>query len=249
MKKQEEIKSLLEDFLEVNLQEDEEQRLKAHFAQKGKSDDPFFEEYFDYLRHYEEQKEKPLRVDSHSIQRFLKISTFAWYRSAAALLLIIIGFAAGWYFSTGTSKTSNTEIELLSDDLDDLRKELVMMRIDMPMASDRIQAVQYAESLASEDDQMINVLGEVLISDDDINVRLAAAYALFGFADNSVARQKLILAIDHKSQEALVQLSLINMMLSLREKSAISNIRRALLNEAIPEEEQVKIETKLTEWL
>jgi HEAT repeat protein len=86
-------------------------------------------------------------------------------------------------------------------------------------SSDRIQAVGYADELESPDQNVIDVLIKTLNTDKNVNVRMAAAYALSKYAVQQPVCDSLVKSLSLQN-EPILQITLINILAERKEKSA-----------------------------
>ena len=77
------------------------------------------------------------------------------------------------------------ELKQLHSEVSDLKKATMFTMLKEESSSDRIQAVRYVEDLDNPDQNVIEVLIKTLNNDKNVNVRMAAAYALSKFADQA----------------------------------------------------------------
>ncbi|MGV3540840.1 MAG: HEAT repeat domain-containing protein [Rufibacter sp.] len=96
-------------------------------------------------------------------------------------------------------------------------------------ASDRLQLVTQeleADGLTPEESKkVIRQLIKTMNQDNNVNVRLAATEALYKFNDQPEARKALIQALGNQT-DPMMQVTLIEMVISLKEKTAIPHLQR-----------------------
>ncbi len=160
-----------------------------------------------------DQEEQDVKVVS------INRSTLTWiYRIAAAVALILVGYLAG--------------NNLKSDDgLDEVRKELQQMKAMMfdnlgsNSASGRLQAVNNSFDIDAPDDEILDALIQRMYDDKNTNVRLKAIESLARFGDNIKVKNSLVDALG-SIEEPAIQISLIHVLVELKEKSAIENLEK-----------------------
>ncbi len=109
-----------------------------------------------------------------------------WYRVAAAIALLISGTFIGLLLHTGFSNSyTSNELKQLQTEVSELKETAMFTMLKEESSSDRIQAVRYVEDLDNPDQNVIGVLIKTLNRDKNVNVRMAAAYALSRFADRA----------------------------------------------------------------
>ena len=111
-------------------------------------------------------------------------------------------------------------------------------------SSDRIQAVRYVEDLDKPDQNVIEVLVKTLNNDKNINVRMAAAYALSKFADQRTVCDSLVKSLSFQN-DPLLQVTLINILAEKREKSAFKPIQEIIANKSTLKEVRTVAENSL----
>lgn len=140
--------------------------------------------------------------------------------TAAALA---VGFFLG--NAGDAERTPDPQIDALRADVDGLRQVLALTLLDEPSASQRIQGVSWGARVVSPDTVLIGALFRTLDGDGNINVRLAAAEALGGYADRESVRRGLIGALAHET-EPLVQIQLIELLVGVRAPEAGSLFKK-----------------------
>jgi HEAT repeat protein len=96
-------------------------------------------------------------------------------------------------------------------------------------SSDRIQAVRYVEDIDKPDQNVIGVLVKTLNNDKNVNVRMAAAYALSKFADQRLVVDSLVKSLSLQ-RDPILQITLINILAEKKEKSALKPIQEIIAN-------------------
>ena len=111
-------------------------------------------------------------------------------------------------------------------------------------SSDRIQAVRYVENIEKPDQNVIEVLVKTLNNDKNVNVRMAAAYALSKFADQSMVCDSLVKSLTQQS-DPILQVTLINILAERKEKSALRPIQEIISNKSTLKEVRAVAENSL----
>src|SRR5690606_31156366 len=91
--------------------------------------------------------------------------------------------------------------------------------------TDRLQGTQLPRQMERPDEKIIEALNQTLLYYSNVNVRLSAIQTMIHFADNPKVREYLIRAIPFQT-DPLVQLALAEVMLALKDKRAVEEIRR-----------------------
>jgi hypothetical protein len=168
-----------------------------------------------------------------------------WYRIAAGIAILISGTFLGMFtHSKIINSHEDNEMVRLKSEISNLKKITMMTMLQQESASDRIQALRYVEELNSPDQDVIGVLVNTLHSDRNVNVKVAAAYALEKYADNPSVCDSLVLSLALQT-DPIVQVALINILAERKVKSALVPIQRIIRNEITLKEVRVVAENSL----
>ncbi len=150
------------------------------------------------------------------------------YQVAAGFAILISGLMLGLLINKSNG-INNNELLALQNEVSYMKQVVMLSKLDQSSPSSRIQAVNYVDELSSPDPQVITALINTMNVDENSNVRLAATTALARFTDNEIVREALInsLAIQ---EDPMVQITLINIMVELRETKANHFIQRIANN-------------------
>ena len=158
------------------------------------------------------------------------------YRIAAGIALLICGTFLGALINSGIRNSGQAQqISQLRSEITSLKKTAMFTMLKDASSSFRIQAVNYADELDSPDDNIIEALIKTLNSDKNVNVRMAAAYALAKFADQPSVCDSLVKSLSLQS-DPILQITLINILVEKKEKSAIEPIQRIIKEKGTLEE-------------
>lgn len=147
---------------------------------------------------------------------------------AAGLAILITGVLMGYILNNKPEQ--NTDVAILQEQVYEMKEMLFMAKLDQPSASQRIQAVNYANELRAPDLQVLESLINTMNTDDNVNVRMASIYALSKFSNNEMIREAMVKSL--KTQEdPLLQITLINVLVEIQEKKAIEVMRDLLKKE------------------
>ncbi len=161
-------------------------------------------------------------------------SDFNWKRAfqiAASFLLVFLGYFAGNY---GANKEASKEITELKTETVQLKSQMTLAMLENNSASTRIQAVNFSEELEEVDTTIITALIDRMQYDDNINVRLAAAEALYRFSDSELVKTAFIDALETVKEPDL-QIAIIQFLVDIQEKRAIEPMRQLLDQPETPE--------------
>jgi hypothetical protein len=158
------------------------------------------------------------------------------YRVAAGVALLICGTFIGLLIHSGLNNSyASNELKQLHSEISDLKKATMFTMLKEESSSDRIQAVRYVEELDKPDQNVIDVLVKTLNNDKNINVRMAAAYALSKFADQRIVLDSLVKSLSFQ-RDPILQVTLINILAEKKEKSALKPIQEIIANRSTMKE-------------
>jgi hypothetical protein len=150
---------------------------------------------------------------------------------AATVAVLIIGLTIGLNINERTG--SNKEIVQIQEDVDNLNQVVMASLLNESSAMDRISGLTRTGQLTttgqlkSVDRQFYSTLLLLLNSDSNINVRLAAVNALANFSENEYVRHELVKSLSLQSSP-LVQISLIDLLASIKEPDSSSTLVRLI---------------------
>jgi hypothetical protein len=152
------------------------------------------------------------------------------YRYAAGVALLICGAFIGILLHSGFSNSyASNELKQLHSEVSDLKKATMFNMLKEESSSARIQAVRYVEDLEKPDQNVIDVLVKTLNTDKNVNVRMAAAYALAKFSDQRIVCDSLVKSLSIQT-DPILQVTLINILAEKKEKSALKPIQEIIAN-------------------
>ncbi|MBN2521098.1 MAG: HEAT repeat domain-containing protein [Bacteroidales bacterium] len=154
----------------------------------------------------------------------LKNFYYNGFRVAAGILLFITGSFFGFYFSQINNNPKHTE-EIL-----ELKHSYTALILKEQTISAKIQAISYFNGETIIDDDFLNILAGILNNDDNVNVRLAAAKALFKYSNQEKVKAILIESLKNQA-EPMVQIELINFIVQIHEKQAVESLLKIVNNE------------------
>lgn len=261
----EEVDKMMIDYLDLNLGDDARQEIERHLEtcercldelkdtqevlkaisknEMEKPDDSLKINFY-HMLHSEIKKAEDRKTTSYSIP------VTPWYsesrfRIAAAVALLICGTFIGMFIHTlSTGSLASNEIKQLQTEVSDLKKNAMFTMLKEESSSDRIQAVSYAGELDKADDNVISVLVETLNNDKNVNVRMAAAYALAKFAYQKEVTDSLVKSLSLQT-EPILQVTLINILAERKEKSAAGTVQKIIANKSTLKEVRAVAENSL----
>jgi hypothetical protein len=142
------------------------------------------------------------------------------FQAVGAVAIFLIGIAAG-YLARGRD---TSEVSQLRGEVYNMRQLVALSLLQQQNASDRLRGVNYAYRVEQSDPQVLSALLTTLDHDSNVNVRLAAVDAVRNFTDSPVGRKGLVQALA-KQDSPLVQIAILDQIVELHEKSAVSAIQ------------------------
>ncbi|MDO1447653.1 HEAT repeat domain-containing protein [Rhodocytophaga aerolata] len=165
-------------------------------------------------------------------------------RIAAGISLVLLGFVAGkWYEQTNLADDAgiSTVTTASTNELKLMKQVLMTSQDESSSASDRIQAVNQVQQLEQADKELVQLLINTMNFDPNINVRIAASEALFQFNDDPMVRLALVNSLKIQKDPA-IQLTLIDMLIQLKETRAVDTMRKLLQSEEVLDVVKTKAE-------
>lgn len=175
-------------------------------------------------------------------------SSGLWLKIAAAFILIIAGFTAGYLVNRPTITIASgykQQVDSLSAQVHDMREIMMLSLLENPSASERIRAVGYTNEINNVNAKMIDALLSTLNNDQNVNVRLMTLEALTHYAGNPAVREGLVQSIVQQ-ESPLVQSALADAMLKMQEKRAVQSFRQLLQQKQINVQVRTKIEQTIS---
>jgi len=171
------------------------------------------------------------------------------YRVAAGIALLVAGTFFGVLFNSGiTGSVQQKEIEGLKSEVDILRKTAMFTMLKDESSSGRIQAVRYTDEISDPDQNVIDALVSTLNTDRNVNVRMAAAYALEKFAYRKDVSDSLVKSLSLQT-EPILQVSLINILAEYRVKSALRPVQEIIASKSTIKEVRAVAQNSLRDLI
>jgi len=161
------------------------------------------------------------------------------WQAAAVVAFIFSAFTLGKYQQQNVNQE---KINALVQQTDSIKQSMLLALVENQSASKRVQGVHYVNQVQTPNSDVLNALIKRMHLDDNANVRLAAIEALSKFTSSKMVRDELIVALE-REQDPGLQVSLIEILVSIQEKGAIESMERLLQEEDTPTyvKDQVKI--------
>lgn len=170
------------------------------------------------------EEQKGLHVTEHTLVRKQSFSYKTAFQIAASIVLLFAGYFVG---SNRNDNATQSQIAGLQLEAQQMKQNIMLAMIENQSPSKRIQAVNYTEELTKLDAKILTALVDRLQFDANSNVRLAAAEALALFSDNEMVKTALLEALS-KEKDPSLQIELIGILVQMKEKRALSPIRKIL---------------------
>jgi len=162
------------------------------------------------------------------------------YRIAAGIALLICGLLTGMLIYSGMMASSQKlELARLQGEVSNLRKTAMFTLLDKESSSERIMAVSYADAMDIPDQSVLDALVRTLNNDKNVNVRLAAAFALAKYSDQETIRDSLVQSLALQI-DPILQITLINILVDSKEIRALGPIEK-IINDGTTNEEVKKL--------
>ncbi len=152
------------------------------------------------------------------------------FQFSLAMLLLVVGLTGGFLIRGSTPAAA--ELMPLRQEMESMRTTLAMSLLDNQSASERLRGVSLSSQMKKPDPRLLETLVFTLENDSNPNVRLAAVEALYLFRDLPEVRQGLSGSLT-KQNSPLVQVALIDLIVSIKEQRAIDALRSLIQNEKL----------------
>jgi hypothetical protein len=188
-----------------------------------------------------------LALEKRNKSSFSWRGLFSWPelapKLAIASVMLIIGVGIG-YLLRPTSPVNGNQMEMLSQQVTDLKEMMMLSLLEKESATDRLKAVSLTEGMDVASSKVTGALLETLNNDVNVNVRLAALEALAPYAKESHVREELIRSIS-KQDSPLVQVALAELMADLQVKSSVKELEKIMKSDKTPTDVKNKIKQSI----
>ena len=155
---------------------------------------------------------------------YIVMQSVAW-RAAAACIILAVGIWIGTKLNTGSVDAKT--IARLESEMKDVKETAMVNMLDDESASQRLQAVSYADDITNPNQKVTDALINTLNNDKSVNVRLAALYSLAKFSNIRAVNDSLVASLTRQT-EPILQVVLINILVEKKETKAVGPIRQIL---------------------
>ncbi|MDB6165220.1 MAG: hypothetical protein JWQ83_360 [Lacunisphaera sp.] len=182
----------------------------------------------------------PFALARHRLDRFFAklVPDRPALQFAFSLALLVAGLYAGQRFLTKPAvlvpadDTAKKELADLRKQLDSMNQLVTYSLLQQQSTSERMQTVLDKMDLKSPDRKVLSDLVGALAFDPSVNVRLSAVEALAQHADDSLVRAGVLSALS-RERAPLVQVAMIELLASAREKNALPVFEKLSRDEAL----------------
>lgn len=143
---------------------------------------------------------------------------------------LFLGLFIGYRLQADASE--NRELALLRQQVDSLSKLVTISLLQQNSASERLRGVNYSYYSDRPDPKVIDALVKTLNEDPSLNVRLAAVDALTPYYEHPIVNRALLAALTRQSSP-LLQIALIELFESRKEKQAIEVLNEIRHNDML----------------
>ena len=151
----------------------------------------------------------------------------------AALLVLAVGLTAGLLVRPASYTAA--DITPLRQEIQAVQASLAMSLLDHGSASERLRGVSLSARMDQPDARLLDGLLETLDSDPNINVRLAVVDSLYLFRNQPAVRDRLGESLSRQTSP-LVQVALIDLLVSMRERRAVEALRTLIESDRLDPE-------------
>jgi hypothetical protein len=170
-----------------------------------------------------------------------------WPRQPALQFVLSLGLLCaglvGGHLAT-VREHANPEISQLRGEIHNMRQLVTLSLLQQQSASDRLQGVNWSYRAEQSDTEVLSALLHTINQDQSVNVRLAAVDAMRNFEDSPVARKGLVQSLT-KQSSPLIQISIIDLLVELRERQAAPAMRFLLGSSGLDGNVKKRIELAL----
>lgn len=156
----------------------------------------------------------------------------AAYQASFTVVILIIGFTAGLFFSAGPPEPGTRdggEMTRLRGQVHRMRQQLVLAMLNQSSPSERLKGIAWSSTVENPDEKTLDALLHTLNNDPDVNVRISAVDALYLFSHHPVVKKGIIDSLTGQTSP-LVQVALIDLMVGMREKKAADALKDLIQN-------------------
>ena len=163
---------------------------------------------------------------------------------SSAMALLIVGLVVGAQFMAPEAPSG--DLRSLEGEVQSLRQLVALSLLDQQSASQRLRGVNWTSRIARPNDEILTSLVSTLNYDPNVNVRLAVIDALAEFSAVPSVREGALNSLA-RQESPLVQISLINFLVDIREQRSIGVFEQLKQSEAVHESVRERAEWGLNQ--
>jgi hypothetical protein len=151
----------------------------------------------------------------------------AVYRVAAAVAFLVVAGMGGYWVvqNQQQAQLQAQRLEQMENEVRATKQMMMAMMNNDQSASQRMTGVAVAYKFEKADDEIVKVLVKTMHEDPNTNVRMAALEALGKFHEEPAVRKELIHSLSIQN-DPMVQIALIQMLVTIKEKSVMKDLER-----------------------
>ena len=161
-------------------------------------------------------------------------------RLAFSMVLIMGGFAGGYFFSG----RQDSDVNQLTAEVASLKETMMLSLLEKESATDRLKAVSLTSEMDGVSHAVTQALFQTLNSDPSVNVRLAALEVIASYSKDGKVREELIRSIA-KQESPLVQVALAELMGQIQEKKSVREFDKILKDNKTPDDVKKRIKESI----
>jgi len=223
-----ELKAFVEKYIEKSAEHQREYKsLKetVGLLQYDKQLEPDSNFRLDFLNALEQE----MNTSNEDVQagsiKIIRLRLVNVWQVAAAVALLAVGVLGGMWLMKDNSHQK--QMIALRQEMEQTKKMVMLALEDQNSPSQRMLGVNASYELPRVDDEIVQILVKTMNEDENVNVRLAAINALAKFSAELQVRKALIASLD-KQTDPIVQITLINLMVELKEKGAVEELKQII---------------------
>jgi hypothetical protein len=149
---------------------------------------------------------------------------------AAGFALFIAGAVISGLFFGPYNNRNNSELTEIKTEMQNMKEIVMLNMLKEESPSQRIQAVNYTDGLTEPDIKVLDALATTLNNDNNVNVRIAAAYSLARYSNRQQVRDTLVASLG-KQTEPIIQVILMNILVEMKETRAVQTMKQILTDD------------------
>ncbi len=260
-------KGKLTDWLNNNLERDEQMEVNRHLSECGDCQEAFAADkqiwdgmakiripepkeemrtnFYAMLDEFKEAEKAAARFSFQSMMESIREFVVPQWTVQVGFSLLLVGL--GWVIGNRTSRSKvdatayQQQIETLASQVQDMKSTMMLSLLENPSATERLRAVGYTSEIMHADNRVLEALFATLNNDPNVNVRLVTLEALTQYAGDASVREELVKSLALQDSP-MVQVALADVMVKLQEKRSVKALKTLLQKEDLNDLVKVKIQ-------